>query len=56
MKPLSVELNGEAMHVILDGSTAIVNGNVVAVSKEGAIVVIEEEVIVTFENGKAIAN
>ena len=32
------------------------NGKVVAVSKEGWIVVIEEEVTVTFENSKVIAN
>ena len=44
------------MHVILDESTAIVNGKVVAVSKEGWIVVIEEKVTVIFENGKVIAN
>ena len=32
------------------------NGKVVAVSEEGAIVVIEEEVTAVFENGKVIAN
>ena len=32
------------------------NGKVVAVSKEGLIVVIEEKVTVIFENGKVIAN
>ena len=42
--------------MILDGSTAIVNGKVVAVSEEGAIVVIKEEVTAIFENGKVIAN
>ena len=56
METLSVEVNREAMHAILDGSTAIVNGKVVAVSEEGSIVVIEEEVTVTFENSKVIAN
>ena len=49
-------MNREAAHVILDRQTAIVNGKVVAVSEEGAIVVIEEEVTVIFENGKVIAN
>ena len=56
METLSVEVNREAIHAILDGSTAIVNGKVVAVSEEGSIVVIEEEVTVTFENSKVIAN
>lgn len=32
------------------------NGKVVAVSEEGAIVVIKKEVTVIFENGKVIAN
>ena len=56
METLSVEVNREAMHAIFDGSTAIVNGKVVAVSEEGSIVVIEEEATVTFENSKVIAN
>ena len=56
METLSVEVNREAMHAILDGSTDIVNGKVVAVSEEGSIVVIEEEATVTFENSKVIAN
>ena len=56
METLSVEVNREAMHAILDGSTDIVNGKVVAVSEEGSNVVIEEEVTVTFENSKVIAN
>ena len=42
--------------MILDESTAILNGKVVAIFEEGVIVVIEEEVTVTFENGKVIAN
>ena len=53
---LSVEVNGEVVHVIFHESTAIVNGNVVAVSEEEAIVVIEEKVTVIFENDKVIAN
>ena len=49
METLSVEVNRDAVHAILDGSTAIVNGKVVAVSEEGSIVVIEENVTVTSE-------
>ena len=43
METLSVEVNREAMHGILDESTAIVNGKVVAVSEEGAIVSLKKK-------------
>jgi len=54
---LSVEVSCEAVYVIFDGTTALVNRQVVAASKEGSTVMIDgEEVSVTFDGSEVIVN